>query len=60
MWLDPLFWMADHSTNGLKEIKTLVQHFTDPLHAAGFEERKIYTERRSLQTTIKASAIHKE
>ena len=52
--------MTDHSTNGLKEIKTLIRHFTDPLQAAGFEERKIYTEWRSLQTAIKASAIHQE
>ena len=52
--------MTDHSTNGLKEIKTLIRHFIDPLQAAGFEERKIYTEWRSLQTAIKASAIHQE
>ena len=29
MWIGPQFWMADCSTNGLKEIKTLIQHFTD-------------------------------
>ena len=60
MWLDPQFWMADCSTNGLKEIKTLIQHFTDPLQATGFEKQKVYAEWCSLQTTTKALFIHLE
>ena len=57
LWFDPQFWTADHPTNGMKEIKTLIQHFTDSLQAAGFAERKVYAEWRSLQTTIKAHGI---
>ena len=44
MWLDPQFWKADGSINGLNEIKTHIQHFTDPLQAAGFEKQKVYAE----------------
>ena len=29
MWIAPQFWMADRYNNGLKVIKTLIQHFTD-------------------------------
>ena len=29
MRIAPQFWMADRSNNGLKEIKTLIQYFTN-------------------------------
>ena len=59
MSLDPQLWMADHVTNGLNEMKTLIQHFTDPLQLQVLRNKKdIYVEWPSLQTTIKASFIH--
>ena len=60
MWLDLQIWTADGPTNGVKEIKTLIQHLPDLLQAAGFEERKVYAEWCSLQTTIKTSFIQLE
>ena len=44
MWLDPQLWMADRFFHGLKEIKTLIQNFTNPLQAACFEEQKVYAD----------------
>ena len=50
MWLDPKFWMADCSTSSLKEIKTLIQYFANPLQIAK-KKTYIYAEWLSLQTT---------
>ena len=48
IWFDSQFWTTDCPINGLKEIKTLIQQFTDPLQSAGFEEQKVYAEWSSL------------
>ena len=50
MWLDPQFWMADRCTSSLKEIKTLIQYFANPLQPAK-KKTYIYPEWLSLQTT---------
>ena len=50
-WFDPQFWQ-DTVKNGREEIKKLIEIFKTPLEAAGFDKSKVFTEWKSLQSTV--------
>ena len=51
-WFDPQFWQDDRVKNGRDEIKKLIEIFKTPLEAAGFDKSKVFTEWKSLQSTV--------
>ena len=55
-WVDPKAWEEDHSKNGTTAITKIMNTFTKPLNnAAGFDQSKVFTEWKSLQSTVKSS-----
>lgn len=57
-WINPQLWEEDRSTNGFTSINKLIEVFSDPLDAAGFDRSKVFTEWKSLQSTVKSYYSH--
>ena len=53
-WADPKPWEEDRSKNGITAITKIMDTFTEPLSAAGFDRSKVFTEWKSLQSTVKS------
>ena len=53
-WADPEPWEEDRSKNGITAITKIMDKFTEPLNAAGFDRSKVFTEWKSLQSTVKS------
>ena len=57
-WIDPTLWEEDRSRNGFASIMKLINTFTEPLSAAGFDRTKVFMEWKSLQSTVKSYYSH--
>ena len=57
-WIDPKLWEEDRSKNGFASINKLIEAFSEPLNAAGFDRSKVFVEWKSLQSTVKAYYSH--
>ena len=50
-WLDTQYW-TDHRDDGKDSINQLIDHFRDPLCAAGLDEAKVFQEWKALRSTV--------
>ena len=53
-WVGPKLWEEDCLKNGITAITKIMDTFTEPLNAAGFDQLKVFTVWKSLQSTVKS------